>query len=177
MAEETNTPPAGAGGGEAAPQQQVRPKLNILAQYIRDVSFENVAMMKGVKVEGTPDVSVQVALDANKKGENVYEVITKAKIESKSNGEAVFILELDYAGQFRVENVPDQGLHPFLMIECPRMTFPYLRRIIGDLTRDGGFPPLNVDNIDFLALYQQNLLRQQAAAAQANAQNGGATQA
>ena len=132
-------------------------------------------MQKGIKIEGTPEVSVQVALDANKKGDNLYEVITKTKIESKSGDQSVFILELDYAGQFRVENLPEQGLHPFLMIECPRMTFPYVRRIISDLTRDGGFPPLNVDNIDFLALYQQNIARQQAAAA-ATAQNGGAAQ-
>lgn len=163
--------------GAAAPQPQERPRMQVMSQYIRDMSFENVAIMKGQKVEGTPEVSVQVALDAKKRAEDVYEVIVKLKVNSKAGEETVFILELDYAGQFKIANVPDNQLHPYLMIECPRMIFPYVRRIIGDVTRDGGFPPLNVDNIDFLALYQQDLLRRQAAQAQAGETGNGAAQA
>lgn len=143
--------------------QPVQPKLSVISQYIRDLSFENIAMQKALNVEGTPDVQVQVALDAAKKGDALYEVVNKVKVESKSKaGETVFVLELDYAGLFKVENVPDEQLHPFLMIECPRMIFPYLRRIVGDVTRDGGFPPLNLDSIDFLALYRGEIERRKA---------------
>ncbi len=143
--------------------QPVQPKLSVISQYIRDLSFENIAMQKALNVEGTPDVQVQVALDAAKKGDALYEVVNKVKVESKSKaGETVFVLELDYAGLFKVENVPDEQLHPFLMIECPRMIFPYLRRIVGDITRDGGFPPLNLDSIDFLALYRGEIERRKA---------------
>ena len=168
MAEEQNSNPQDP---QAQPQ---RPRMQVLSQYIRDLSFENVAIQKGDKVEGQPEVQVQVGLDAKKKSDDVYEIITKFKVESKTPSQTVFILELEYAGQFRVENVPENQLHPYLMIECPRMIFPYVRRIIGDVTRDGGFPPLNVDNIDFLALYQQDLMRRQAAQQQAGGGNGSA---
>ena len=69
------------------------------------------------------------------------------------------MLELDYGGVFQIENVPDDQLHPYLLIECPRMLFPFLRRIVSDVTRDGGFPPLNLENIDFLKLYRQEIDR------------------
>ncbi|MFT5005714.1 MAG: preprotein translocase subunit SecB, partial [Paracoccaceae bacterium] len=90
-----------------------------------------------------------------------FEVILKLNIESKSKemDEVLFILEIEYAGVFSIENVPDDQMHPFLMIECPRMIFPYLRRIVGDITRDGGYPPLNLENIDFLALYRNEIQR------------------
>lgn len=149
-------------GAAAATTENQAPRLNVLAQYIRDMSFENIAIQKGTKVDSNPEISVQVSLDAQKRGENIYEVINKVKVEAKHKDEMVFILELDYAGQFKVENVSDDRLHPFLMIECPRMIFPYLRRIVGDITRDGGFPPLNLDNIDFMALYRQEIARRQA---------------
>ena len=86
-------------------------------------------------------------------------------MESKAGDAVIFLVELDYAGLFRVENVPAEQLHPFLMIECPRMIFPYIRRILGDVTRDGGYPPLNIDNIDYLNIYRQELARRQAAKA------------
>jgi len=158
----------------AAAAQPVQPKLQVLAQYIRDLSFENVAIQKGITAEGSPDVQVQVSLDANKRGENRYEVINRVKIESKSKDQAIFVMELDYAGLFQVENVPAEQMHPFLMIECPRMIFPYIRRLVGDITRDGGFPPLNIDNIDYLNIYRQEILRRQAAKA---AEGGGDAQA
>lgn len=153
--------------------QQANPvKMQILGQFIRDMSFENILAQKALKVEGRPAISVQVALDAKKRAEDhQFEVATKVKVESKSeNGEqTLFILELDYAGVFLIENVPDEQMHPFLMIECPRMLFPFLRRVVHDVTRDGGFPPLNLDNIDFVQLYRQDMARraeaQQAAAA------------
>lgn len=159
-----------AAEGAAAPEgPQI--KMNILAQYIRDMSFENILAQKGIQGEVNPDVSVQVNLDAKKRtAEHQFEVITKVQISSKvkENDQQLFLLELEYAGVFHIEGVPEDQMHPFLLIECPRMTFPFVRRIVSDVTRDGGFPPLNLENIDFVALYRNEIARRQAdAAAQA----------
>ena len=148
-------------------------KMSVLTQFIRDMSFENVMAQKGVSGEVQPDVSVQVNLDAQKRAqEHQYQVSMKLVIDSSSKDKEtkLFLLELDYGGIFHIEGIPDDQLHPFLLIECPRMLFPFARRIVSDVTRDGGFPPLNLENIDFVQLYRQELLRrQQAAAAQAPA--------
>jgi preprotein translocase subunit SecB len=128
---------------------------------------------KGVSGEVQPDVNVQVNLDAQKRAqEHQYQVSMKLVIDSSSKDKQtkLFLLELDYGGIFHIEGIPDDQLHPFLLIECPRMLFPFARRIVSDVTRDGGFPPLNLENIDFVQLYRQELLRrQQAAAAEAPA--------
>ena len=150
-------------GNGQAPQP---PKMSILAQFIRDLSFENILSQKGVSGEVQPDVQVQVNLDAKKRtADNQYEVVMKLKIESKakSTGDMLFLMELDYAGVFSIENVPEDQLHPFLLIECPRMLFPFVRRIVSDVSRDGGSPPLNLETIDFLALYRNEIARRQAA--------------
>ncbi|MBY6066312.1 protein-export chaperone SecB [Leisingera aquaemixtae] len=157
-----------AENGEA--QQQPQVQMNILAQFIRDMSFENVMAQKGTGGEVQPDVSVQVNLDAKKRSaENQYEVVTKLTVESKNkeSGNVLFVLELEYVGVFNIVGVPEDQLHPFLLIECPRMTFPFLRRIVSDVTRDGGFPPLNLDNIDFVGIYRNELARRQQEAAAA----------
>ncbi|AUR05528.1 protein-export chaperone SecB [Phaeobacter inhibens] len=154
------------GATEGVQQPQVQ--MNILGQFIRDMSFENVMAQKGVGADVQPDVSVQVALDAKKRqAENQYEVMTKLNIESKDKeGNVVlFVLELEYVGIFNISGIPEDQLHPFLLIECPRMLFPFLRRIVSDVTRDGGFPPLNLDNIDFVAIYRNELARRQQAEA------------
>lgn len=153
----------GNGTAQAAPQV----RMNILAQFIRDLSFENILAQKRASGEAQPDVQVQVNLDAKKREvEHQYEVVTKLNITSKNNatGDEMFILELDYAGIFHIEGVPDDQIHPFLLIECPRLLFPFLRRIVSDVTRDGGFPPLNLDNIDFVQLYRNEIERRQAEA-------------
>ncbi len=156
--------------GAATPQI---PQMKILGQFIKDMSFENILSRKAINGQVQPDIQVQVALDGRKGGtENQYEVISKFNITSKNKGsdDVLFVLELEYGGLFQIENIADEQLHPFLMIECPRMIFPFVRRIVSDVTRDGGFPPLNLDNIDFVALYRQQLeQRQQEQAAQAPA--------
>ncbi len=152
--------PETAGNG-AAPQQ-APVKMNVLAQFVRDMSFENILAQKGVQGDVQPDVQLQVNLDAKKRTtENQYEVILKIQVSSKAkeSGDTLFMLELEYAGIFHIENVPDEQLHPFLLIECPRMLFPFVRRIVSDVTRDGGFPPLNLETIDFLQLYRTELAR------------------
>ena len=138
------------------------PKMNILAQYVRDLSFENILAQKGVDGELNPEIQVNVNIDAKKRTtDKQFDVIIKLRVDSKSKNtnNILFILELDYGGVFQIENVPEDQLHPYLLIECPRMLFPFLRRIVSDVTRDGGFPPLNLENIDFLKLYRQEIDR------------------
>ncbi|TFL17547.1 protein-export chaperone SecB [Jannaschia formosa] len=152
----------GATGPNGAAQTQKAPNMQVLGQFIRDMSFENVAAQKGQTMEGSPDINVQVGLDARKRQqENQYEVATKLTITAKKKGadDAIFVMELDYAGVFAIQNVPENQLHPYLLIECPRMLFPFLRRIVSDVTRDGGFPPLNLENIDFVTLYRNEIAR------------------
>lgn len=152
---------AEAGNGQQAPQV----KMNILGQFVRDLSFENVMAQKGGSGEMQPDVTVQVNLDAKKRSvEHQFEVMIKLNVSSKSkdSGDQLFLLEIEYAGIFHIEGVPDEQMHPFLLIECPRMLFPFLRRIVSDVTRDGGYPPLNLENIDFMQIYRNELARRQA---------------
>ena len=151
----------------AAAPQAPQVKMNVLGQFIRDISFENILAQKGVTGEVQPDIQVQVSLDAKKRPtEHQVDLTMKLHITSKAKegDDVFFVLELDYVGIFHVEGVPQEQLHPFLMIECPRMLFPFVRRVVSDITRDGGFPPLNLDQIDFVALYRQQIAAAQAAA-------------
>ena len=155
MAEQEN-------GAASADQPQI--KMQVLTQFVRDLSFENILAQRGIGGEVQPDVTVNVNLDAKKRtADHQYEVIAKLRIHSKNKGteDDLFLLELEYAGVFHVENVPEDQMHPFLLIECPRMIFPFLRRVVSDVTRDGGFPPLNLENIDFVALYRNEIARRQ----------------
>jgi preprotein translocase subunit SecB len=145
--------------------QPVAPQMRVLGQYIRDMSFENIMAQSGGGADVQPDVQVQVNLDAKKRSaDNQYESAIKLNVTSKDKGgdTTLFVLEIDYVGIFHIENVPDDQIHPFLLIECPRMIFPFLRRIVSDVTRDGGFPPLNLENIDFVSLYRNEIARRQA---------------
>ena len=160
----------------AEQKQAIQPNTKVLAQFIRDLSFENILAQKGLDTNTPPDIKVLVNLDAKKrKSENQYEVLIKlsvvssAKTEDSNDSEnsKLFILEIEYGGIFEVTGVPEDQIHPYLMIECPWILFPYLRRIVGDVTRDGGFPPLNLEQINFLALYQKEIARRQAEAEKA----------
>lgn len=153
MTEETN--------GAAPAQQQI--KMSILAQFVRDMSFENAVAMKGLQsAEVQPEMQVQVSLDARKRPvDNQYEVMLKTKITStnKSDNATLYLLELDYAGIFHIEGLPEDQLHAFLLIECPRQLFPFVRRVVSDVTRDGGFPAFNLEQIDFVSLYRGEMAR------------------
>lgn len=150
--------------GEAA--APATPRMQNLTQYVRDLSFENIAAQKGfVSSEGKPDIKVQFGIDAQQRAAEHYEVTLKVKVESEIAQTPIFILELDYGGIFQVQNVPQEQIHPLLMIECPRLMFPFVRRIVSDVTRDGGYPPMNLDQVDFLALYRAEVARRQAEAA------------
>ncbi len=148
----------------AEKKQAIQPSTKVLAQFIRDLSFENILAQKGLDTNSPPDIKVNVNLDAKKrKSENQYEVLIKLSIVSSAKKEnsndsknsKLFILEIEYGGIFEVTGVPEDQIHPYLMIECPRILFPYLRRIVADVTHDGGFPPFNLEQINFLALYQK----------------------
>lgn len=161
----TDTP----NGADAQPQL----KMSILAQFVRDMSFENAVALKGLQTsEVQPEIQVQVSLDARKRPvEHQYEVITKFKITStnKATNAPLYILEVDYGGIFHIEGIPEEQIHPFLLIECPRQLFPYVRRIVSDVTRDGGFPPFNLDPVDFVALYRAEIARRNEATRPADA--------
>ena len=168
MSEENNqeqAPEGGAGGaGEA---NGSAPSLNILAQYVKDLSFENPLAPAAAKAQdGGPDVDIRINVNGRHLQDNDYEVVLHFKVETKSGDETSFIVELLYGAVFRIQNVPEQDLKPVLLIEAPRQIFPFARRILADVTRDGGFPPLLLDPINFVALYQQN----EAAAQQAEAE-------
>lgn len=159
MTDETN--------GATAPSAVPQPRMQILSQFIRDLSFENIAVQKGQLPEGKPEIKVQINLDAQPRGVDQFDVGLKVKVDSTVGAVPLFILELDYAGRFAIQNVPQEQLHALLMIECPRLIFPFLRRVVSDVTRDGGYPPLNLEIIDFLQLYRSEVARRQAEAAQA----------
>ncbi|WBU63805.1 protein-export chaperone SecB [Paracoccus aerodenitrificans] len=168
--ENQNAAADNANNGSDTPQP---PRMQILAQFVRDLSFENIVAQKGLNGSDVkPEIAVQVSLDARKRSvENQYEVIAKFRVSSKNSNDDsnLFLCELDYGGVFHVAGVPEEQLHPFLMIECPRMLFPFIRRIISDTTRDGGFPPVNLDPVDFVALYRQEIARRAQAERPANA--------
>ena len=160
----------------AEQKQAIQPNTKVLAQFIRDLSFENILAQKGLDTDAPPDIKVKVNLYAKKrKTYNQYEVVIKLSVVSSAKTETstdkenpkLFILEIEYGGIFEITGVPEDQVHPYLMIECPRILFPYLRRIVGDITRDGGFPPLNLEQINFLALYQNEIARRQAEAKKA----------
>ena len=142
--------------------EQKNTTMKALGQFIKDLSFENIAAQESRQGTGTPDIQVKINLDASKREQaNQYNSSIKVNIESKDTKtkENIFLLELDYGGIFLIENAPEDQLHPILMIECPRMLFPFVRRVIHDITRDGGYPPLNLDNVDFLSMYKAEVDR------------------
>ena len=130
------------------------PQVSILVQYAKDLSFENPNAPMSLQAGGQPKIEVNVAVNAKRAGDGVFEA--ELKITAKATAEddsTAFVVELVYAGLFGLANVPDEALEPFLIIEAPRILFPFARRIIADATRDGGFPPLMLDPIDFGSLY------------------------
>lgn len=142
------------------------PMARMVAHFSRDLSFENVAVMEGQQVKGNPEIQVNVGMDAKSLGEDRYQVNMKINAKAVGEEKTRFLVELDYAGIFTLHNVKKEHLHPFLFIECPRQLLPFARRVMADVTRDGGYPPLMIDNVDFAMLYRQRLeaARQQQAA-------------
>ena len=149
---------------EPTPGQQ--PSLKILGQYLKDLSFENPnAPLSLAPQQQQPDINISVNVNARNLGPSDFEVELHLDAKATADGKVIFAADLLYAGMFRLENFPANLLHPAVLIECPRMLFPFARQILADATRNGGFPPLMLDPIDFTVMYQRRL--QQQATAQA----------
>lgn len=152
MADPTDPGTASAPAGAAAPPVQVR----IVGQYIKDLSFENPNIRK--LIDGSreqPTLRVEVNVNATKMTDRVYESAIEFKAQATSPAGVIYDMELAYAGLFEIHSIPEQALQPFLLINCPSLLFPFLRRLVADLTREGGFPPLLLDPIDFAGLFMQ----------------------
>ncbi len=139
--------------GAAAPAAE-GPGMRVLAQFIRDLSFENPRAPESLRAGGIqPQIELGVEMNARARPDELYEVDLKLTATAKAEGEAVFQVELVYGGLFQVTGVPEAELEPVLLIECPRFLFPFARRVIADMTTEGGFPPFLIDPIDFVAVY------------------------
>jgi preprotein translocase subunit SecB len=139
------------------------PSLNALAQYAKDLSFENPNAPRSLQPqEQGPQINIQVNVNAKQLAETDFEVDLSLEGDAKTGEEVLFKFELTYAGVFRVRNVPADQLHAVVMIECPRLLFPFARQMVADAVRNGGFPPLYIDPIDFVGLYRQKAAEAQA---------------
>jgi preprotein translocase subunit SecB len=157
----TDLPGNGASNG-GAPTAESAPSFSVSAQYIKDLSFENPNVIKIMtQAGGTPEVGFNLGVAANGIGPDAFEVTLTARAEAKRDGLVAFIVELAYAGVFRLSNIPQDQVEPLLFIEAPRLLFPFARVIISDLTRDGGFTPLMLQPIDFVDLYRRKLAERQ----------------
>jgi len=150
-------------GAAASPQQATPVQVQIVGQYIKDLSFENPNVGKLLEGPGeNPNLKLEVNVNANRNGPDLYESAIEFKAVATNKVGTIYDLELVYAGLFKVANIPEQALEPFLLIHCPSLIFPFLRRLVADISREGGFPPLLLDPLDFASLYMR---RQQEAAA------------
>ncbi len=137
------------------------PQLSILAQFVRDLSFENPGA--GTRIDSRPDLPVRIDANARQIEAEVFEVSLKIEAKAVLQEKNIYVAVLDYVGAFRLTGAPPNLIEPILLVECPRILFPFARRVIADATRDGGYPPLMLDPVDFMALYRQ---RAEALAAQ-----------
>ncbi len=152
--------PAAAVGGQ--------PMMMVNAQYLKDFSFENPNAPQSLQQTGEPNVQIAIDVNAGQVADKAFEVTLALRAEGKTGENTLFIVEIAYAGIFSLGEVPDEYKAPLLYIEAPRQLFPFARAIIADAVRDGGFPPLMIQPVDFVSMYQQR-----AAQAQANQQTGG----
>jgi len=162
MSDVSPPPGAPAPGTGNPPAEEPRPVINVIAQYVKDISFENpnapASLATGVN---TPEIAVNVAVNAEALKDSTYEVTLHISAKAQAGETTAFVTELTYAGHFSVTNATREILPAILLIECPRMLFPFARRVVADATRDGGFPPLLLNPIDFLALFRQQRMAAQ----------------
>lgn len=154
----------------ATPQpgdQPPAPSIRVMGQYVKDLSFENPSAPASLRQGGQPQIDIAVDVRAAPQEGDAFEVELVMNAKADREGGALFIAELTYAGLFQIQNLDERARDAFLLIECPRILFPFARRILADATRDGGFPPLMLEPIDFAALYRQKLAAAQPGAAPA----------
>jgi len=137
-------------------------QLAVVAQYVKDLSFESPGAPQTLQGPGeNPELKVGVNVHAGPRGDDVYEVVLNFEAHARSDAGVIYNVELAYGGLFRLHNIPQDVLQPVLFVDCPTILFPFVRRVLADVVRDGGFPPLMLDPIDFGRLYAQNLSRGQ----------------
>ena len=145
------------GGGQGPAEAPAQPQMNVLGQYIKDFSFENPNTPRG---SSQPSINIQINVAPRQLSETDFEVVLKLEGKAEVQGAVLFAFDLSYAGMFRLQNIPQEHLAPILMIECPRLLFPFSREIISNTTVQGGFPPLLLDPVDFATMYQQRMAAQ-----------------
>lgn len=153
-----------AGDGDGADNKKL-PSMRVLAQYLKDFSFENPGAPDSLQQQDkSPQIDVGVHVNAKTLSKTDYEVELKLEAKAGEGKNVIFAAEILYAGLFRLENIPEDSLHPVVLIECPRLLFPFARQILSEATRNGGFPALLLDPIDFAQLYQQRAEEEQGTA-------------
>ena len=150
-----------------AQQSQLPPiQAHVVGQYIKDLSFENPNANKLISGPGeNPNLKIEVNVGAERVGNDMFESLINFKAHATNKAGTIYDMEVVYAGLFRIQNIPEQALEPFLLINCPSVIFPFLRRIVADISREGDFPPLLLDPIDFAALFMRRQEERAAAAA------------
>ncbi len=143
------------------PPEDAIPQLNVVAQYIKDFSFENPNAPASLTPGEPPEIGIQINVIANPASDTEIEVVLKLDGKAEHAGKLMFRFELEYAGVFRIRNVPPESLNAIVLIECPRLLFPFAREVIATTVRNGGFPPLLLDPVDFVSLYRQKLAQVQ----------------
>jgi preprotein translocase subunit SecB len=157
----------GGDGGSQAPNQapsqgqDAVPQLNVLAQYIKDFSFENPNAPRSLNPNQQPTVNLQINVGAKPLAATDFEVELKLEGKAEAGGGVMFSFDLIFAGLFRIVNVPQESIDPLVMIECPRLLFPFAREVIASVVRSGGFPAFLIEPIDFVALYRQRMQQMQ----------------
>ncbi len=163
MTTPANQNPASNGGPAGTPQQT---QGRVVGQFIRDLSFENPNIDKLLaNPNEKPNIRLDVNVNAKAVRPGLYESGISFKAEATAAFGTIYILEIEYAGLFQLENVPQNALEPMLLVNCPMLLFPFLRRLVADITREGGFPPLLLDPFDFAQLYMNRQRQAQAGAA------------
>lgn len=167
-------PPTGS-PDQAAGAQAQGPVLQTLAQYLKDLSFENPSPLDTLtQPPNNPSVNVNVGVDTRHVRDVMHEVTVTVRVETKSGERTLFLIEMTYCGLFATVNIPAENVQPILRVHCATLLFPFIRQIVADATRDGGFAPLYLNMIDFAQMYQQDAARNGQADV---ATNGGAATA
>lgn len=156
MADQDPINPVPEGNGEAGDQ----PQASTIAQYIKDLSVESPSSPQVFQWQSPPSLDVQFGINGNKVADDVHEIILKIEVKAQSENGTHFIVDLSYAGLFGFRNIPDEALSPFLLVEAPRLLFPFARQIVAESIQHLGFPPVLLDPIDFGAAYMAQLQSQ-----------------
>ncbi len=150
---------------KTTPENEAHTPLVVNAQYIKDISFENPSALTNItSTEESPSISIHIEAQAHNLADRSFEVVLRIQVDAKRKKKDVFLIDLEYAGAFTIgKDVPDEYLRPILMIECPRILFPFARNIVASLSQEGGYPSLFLTPVDFAELYQRQVSQEEQA--------------